>query len=174
MVLLIVKLGTGTSTRLTNGHFSTQWFMNRAAPNRVQVWSPTQEASEEDIHRMDTKDKLKLEQLPCPDYNRRNSRQLTQGLVTCLKCARLQVCFLSTSSSQESDMSWISVCLGGTRALEIPFLKGSGVVIVIVLVLGHTLDLFLKIFVARILPLEGRRTVGIPCLQDILKVLQWL
>lgn len=71
-------------------------------------------------------------------------------------------------------MSWISVCLGGTRALEIPFLKGSGVVIVIVLVLGHTLDLFLKIFVARILPLEGRRTVGIPCLQDILKVLQWL
>lgn len=66
------------------------------------------------------------------------------------------------------------MCLGGARTLETPILQGSGIVIVIVLMLGHTLDLFLKIFVARILPPEGRRTVGIPCLQDILKVLQWL
>lgn len=40
MVFLIVKLGSGTSTRLPNGHFSTQWFMNRAAPNRVQFGIP--------------------------------------------------------------------------------------------------------------------------------------
>lgn len=71
-------------------------------------------------------------------------------------------------------MSWISVCLGGARALETPILKGSGVVIVIVLMLSHTLELLLKIFGARILPTEGLRTVVITCLQDILKVLQWL
>lgn len=71
-------------------------------------------------------------------------------------------------------MSWISVCLGGARALETRVLKGSGVVVVIVLMLGHTLELCFKIFGACILPTEGLRTVGITCLQDILKVPQWL
>lgn len=105
------------------------------------VWSTTQEAREKDTWSLDVEVQLKFESnCLAQTITEGNSRQLTQGLVTCLKSARRQFYFLSTSHLEESDV--ISMCSGRPRALVHLVLKDSGVIILMVLMLGYTLELF--------------------------------